>query len=257
VEFNKTAYNNKELSSRFIDEELVPDTGVSKENPLLLIMDCTAFYKTRNILNKLKDTGVDIGMVPPGHTGLLQPLDTHINGLFKILLKEETELYVNAREERLGCVEKWAISEKRVMSTYTIFNTLERLQNEKRDIIAKSFRDTGIYMAPDKSEDHLIRIKGFEDKLIMLGDLEYRDREIKGYEYRPIKVEPEDAFVLDSEVEQTMNFSGLSVMQLKDCCKKRGIKGYSKWKRDELKEKLAIWQEAWNEANATVTAGRQ
>jgi hypothetical protein len=257
VEFNKTAYNNEELFSRFIDEELVPDTGVSKENPLLLIMDCAAFHKTRDILNKLKDTGVDVGMVPPGHTGLLQPLDTHINGLFKTLLKEETELYVDVREERLGCVEKWAISEKRVMSTHTVFNALERLQNEKRDIIAKSFRDTGIYMAPDKSEDHLMRIKGFEDKPIMLGDLEYRDREIEGYEYRPIKVEPEDTFVLDSEVEQTMDFSGLSVMQLKDCCKKRGIKGYSKWKREELKEKLAIWQEAWNEANATVIAERQ
>jgi hypothetical protein len=127
VEFNKTAYNNEELFSRFIDEELVLDTGVSKENPLLLIMDCAAFHKTRDILNKLKDTGVDVGMVPPRHTSLLQPLDTHINGLFKTLLKEETELYVDAREERLGCVEKWAISEKRVMSTHTVFNALERL----------------------------------------------------------------------------------------------------------------------------------
>jgi hypothetical protein len=35
----------------------------------------------------------------------------------------------------------------------------------------------------------------------MLRDLEYRDREIKGYEYRPIKVELEDTFVLNSEVE--------------------------------------------------------
>jgi hypothetical protein len=55
-------------------------------------------------------------------------------------------------------------------------------------------------MAPDKSKDHLIRIKGFEDKPIMLRDLEYRDRDIKGYKYRPIKVEPEDTFILDSEV---------------------------------------------------------
>jgi hypothetical protein len=240
IEFNKTAYNNKELFSRFIDEELVPDTGVLKENPLLLIMDYTAFYKTRDILNKFKDIRVDIGMVLPRYTGLLQPLDTYINSLFKILLKEETELYINAREERLDCVEKWAISEKRVIYTHTVFNTLERLQTEKRDIITKSFRDTGVYMAPNKSKDHLMRIEGFEDKPIILGDLEYRDREIEGYEYRPIKVEPKDTFILNSKVEQTMDFLGLSVMQLKDCYKKRGIKRYSKWKRDELKEKLAI-----------------
>jgi hypothetical protein len=71
MEFNKTIYNNKELFSRFINEELVPDISVSKDNPLLLIMDCTAFYKTRDILNKLKDIRVDIGMVPSGYTGLL------------------------------------------------------------------------------------------------------------------------------------------------------------------------------------------
>ena len=54
-----------------------------------------------------------------------------------------------------------------------------------------------------------------------------------------------------------MGFSGLSVIQFKDYCKKRGIKRYSKWKRDELKEKLVIWQDAWNEANAIVIAERQ
>jgi hypothetical protein len=57
-----------------------------------------------------------------------------------------------------------------------------------------------------------MRIEEFEDKLIVLGDLEYRDKDIKGYEYRLIKVEPEDTFVLNSEVEQTMDFLGLSVM---------------------------------------------
>jgi uncharacterized radical SAM superfamily Fe-S cluster-containing enzyme len=97
-------------------------------------------------------------------------------------------------------MEKWAISEKRVIYTHTVFNVLERLQTEKRNIIAKSFCDTGIYIAPDKSEDHLIRIKGFEDKPIVLGDLKYRDRDIEGYKYRPIKVEPEDIFILDSKV---------------------------------------------------------
>jgi hypothetical protein len=54
-----------------------------------------------------------------------------------------------------------------------------------------------------------------------------------------------------------MDFLGFSVVQLKDCQKKRGINGYSKWKRDDLKEKLVIWQDAWNEANATAIAERQ
>jgi hypothetical protein len=49
----------------------VLNTSVSKENLLLLIMDYTAFYKTCDILNKLKDIGVDIGIVPPRYTSLL------------------------------------------------------------------------------------------------------------------------------------------------------------------------------------------
>jgi hypothetical protein len=100
----------------------------------------------------------------------------------------------------------------------------------------------------------LIRIKGFKDKLIELGDIEFRDREIEGYKYQPIKTKIENTFELGSEVEQTIDFSGLSILQLKECCKKRGIKGYSKWKREELKHKLLVWQEAWNISNATIIA---
>ena len=83
---------------------------------------------------------------------------THINSIFKDLLKEETEKYVDAREERMGCVEKWSLSDMRVMTTHTVFHALGRLQVGKKDVIIKSFRDTGIYMAPDKSKDHLRRI---------------------------------------------------------------------------------------------------
>jgi hypothetical protein len=243
VEFNKTAYNTKELFSKFIDKELAA-IGVSKDNPLLLIIDCAASHKTPNILRKLKELGIEVRMIPPRLIGLLQPLDTHINRLFKALLKEETEKYIDAREERLGCVEKWSVSDKRIMTTHTVFNAVEQLARYKKDIIIKSFRDTGIFMAPDKSEDCLIRIKGFEDKLIELGDIEFRDREIEGYEYQPIETKTEDTFELGSEVEQTMDFLGLSILQLKECCKKRGIKGYSKWKREELKDKLLVWQKA-------------
>jgi hypothetical protein len=71
MEFNKTTYNNKALFSRFIDKELVPNTSVLKENPLLLIIDYIDFYKTRNILNKLMDIRVDIRIVPPRYIDLL------------------------------------------------------------------------------------------------------------------------------------------------------------------------------------------
>jgi hypothetical protein len=53
-----------------------------------------------------------------------------------------------------------------------------------------------------------------------------------------------------------IDFSSLSIMQLKECYKKRNIKGFSKWKRDKLREKLVVWQGAWNKANATIIVKR-
>lgn len=53
-----------------------------------------------------------------------------------------------------------------------------------------------------------------------------------------------------------MDFRNLTVSQLKDCCKKRGIKGCSKWHRYELREQLMTWQDAWNFVNAEAVAQR-
>ena len=114
----------------------------------------------------------------------------------------------------------------------------------------KLFIDTVINLLPDFSLDHFMRIKGFTDHLIELGDIDFRDKEIKGYEYRGIDIaEYEgDSFVFDGE-RYTEDFSGLSVSQLKECCRKRNnIKGFLKLKRDELKEVLVLWQSAWKEA---------
>lgn len=106
-------------------------------------------------------------------------------------------------------------------------------------------------MPSNKSQDANIRIKGFE-KGFELGDINFRDTAIEGYEYRQIKVENEEdaILVLDGEVSLTNDFSGLSNRQLMKACKERGIKGYSGLKKEDLKMKLIGWQEAWNLAHA-------
>lgn len=95
VKFNKTAYNNEELMLESIDSQFKVQTGVTPQDPLLLVMDCAAFHKTEALKAKLKEAGIEISMIPPGLTGLLQPLDTHINKVIKQLMKEETELYTD------------------------------------------------------------------------------------------------------------------------------------------------------------------
>jgi hypothetical protein len=77
-------------------------------------MDCAAFHKTPELRASLKSAGIEISMIPPGLTGLLQPLDIHSNKIMKQLMMEETEVYTGGREEELGIVEKWSIAEKRI-----------------------------------------------------------------------------------------------------------------------------------------------
>ena len=71
-----------------------------------MAFDTAAFHKTPAILQKLRDNYIIPALVPPGCTGLLQPLDTAINKPFKELLQEQTELYINAWEDAGDDVEK-------------------------------------------------------------------------------------------------------------------------------------------------------
>ena len=96
VYFNSTVYNNKELTIQQIDSELIPSLQPVAQNEVLLALDAATFHKTPEILQKLRDNHIITALVPPGCTGLLQPLDTAVNKLFKELLQEQTELYTDA-----------------------------------------------------------------------------------------------------------------------------------------------------------------
>jgi hypothetical protein len=55
VEFNKTAYNNEDLFTKFIDIELARVLDCKEDN--LLVMDVAAFHKTEGVRQRLKDHG--------------------------------------------------------------------------------------------------------------------------------------------------------------------------------------------------------
>jgi hypothetical protein len=93
-------------------------------------------------------------------------------------------------------------------------------------------------MPLNKSEDSIIRIQGF--KGIAFGDTHFGDKEVEGYEYRPIKMEECDQRVLtlDGGVSVSDNFNGLSKKQLIQACKERGIKRYGGLEKDDLKARF-------------------
>jgi hypothetical protein len=161
VIFNEKAYANGETTDRFIEEVLLPTirkTNSGQLDDFLLIYDCAAFHKTPILLTKLKANDITSCLVPPGCTPLVQPCDTHINFSFKSNVRDESDLY----EHPKGLDAEWSVSDKRIMTIWIIGRAWRRFSEEKKAIVQKSFRDCGIFIPCDRSNDSLINIKGFE-----------------------------------------------------------------------------------------------
>ncbi|RFU25380.1 hypothetical protein B7463_g10948, partial [Scytalidium lignicola] len=155
VEFNSTVYNNEELFMQWIDEELIL---IANQIDTLLVMDVAIFHKTDLILERLKSANITTALIPPSCTSLLQPLDTVINSLFKQWLREESDQYMESIESEHPNF-KWSTSDKRIMTTHIVAKAVQRLEQEKKEMVAQSFIQCGISIRPDGSEDSQIKVK--------------------------------------------------------------------------------------------------
>jgi len=122
-----------------------------------LVWDSARFHVTDNIKALLRHYGIDLVVIPAGMTPELQPLDTHINKWIKAAAEEVTDR-MEAEWEARADFKGWSLSTRRIFTTYVITEVM-RLLVKRGDLIRKSFIDTGIAVAPDGSEDHLIKIK--------------------------------------------------------------------------------------------------
>jgi len=190
--FNQTAYNNEDLTEEWLDNELLPLIQPTAR-PFLLCLDCASFHKTPPLLAKMKKSNILPALIPPGCTGLLQPLDTHINKPFKEYLREENDKYL---EGKRGIINSWTVSDKRIMATHIVGDAWERFCIEKKGVIEKSFQDLGIFIAADGSQDDLISIKGFEKSELIIGNYYQRDPQFEHYQEMPS--DDIDEFVIDN-----------------------------------------------------------
>jgi hypothetical protein len=238
VHFNSTAYNNEELTIQWIDSELIPSLQPTAQDEVLLALDAAAFHKTPEILQKLRDNHIITALVPPGCTGILQPLDTAVNKPFKELLREQTELYTDAREDAGDDIEKWSVSQKRVIVTHVVGVAWDQFCREKKSLIEKSFIDVGLNIASNGSEDSKLSIKGYDHGKPEIGDWSRIDNNhnYEGFQEVP-EIDELDEFIQEEEVCITMNYRGLTRPRLRELMKERGLKGVSK-RRAEMVEIL-------------------
>ena len=155
VELSESAYNNEQLLTKWMEQELFESLPDSDS---LLVMDSASFHKTDDVKKLLRDRGITLAIIPPGCTGLLQPLDVAVNKAFKALLREKLESVLEAEEEGL-LQGRAAISARRIAVTKAVGDAWDELCDKKVELLQQSFVHTGIAIPPWASCDNLIRIK--------------------------------------------------------------------------------------------------
>jgi hypothetical protein len=221
ITFNPTAYN-EDLMIQWIKEELT--TVLTPESDNLLVMDVARFHYTPDIKIQLKAGNILTAMIPGGLTGHLQPLDTHINAYFKRLLRDITERLV-AEKEKHEPMEKWSVSDRRIMTTWAVGEAWEQILADPQRVV-KAFKECGISVAPDGSEDDLIRIKDMAPEQRVLDGWEQAD------DIDNVKIEPWHeihGYDLDDDTVYGINphdkfkeYSLLTKTQLIVICKDKG-----------------------------------
>jgi hypothetical protein len=175
---------------------------------------------------------VTLSLIPRGCTGYVQVLDVLINKLIKAYIEEYEDLWIKENFEvwELG---KWSVSDRRVLLTHWVFKAFERVHLEHKDAIIKCFKNVGLSLAVNGSEDYLLKIRDLpnitfgdwqrapegttENPAIIDDDGEdttkvdnneegilYTAREVE--EGITIKVEREEDVTTDSEVESEDGF---------------------------------------------------
>lgn len=99
VQFNPNAYTNESVLVNWITNMLVP---AFPAGPRMLALDVAKFHKTDAVLDTLCSHDIIPAMIPPGCTGLMQPLDVAVNKPLKDILRVLVEDALDLFEARSG-----------------------------------------------------------------------------------------------------------------------------------------------------------
>lgn len=125
--------------------------------------------KTTKVLKVLKALKLISSFVPESCASLVQPLDTRMNKNFKDkvseLINELEELERNPRKWQEG---NFTIGDRRILVTHCVGNAWEQPHELRKDVIVKLFRQVGLPLNVDRSEDSKPHVKDLSD--LVIGD---------------------------------------------------------------------------------------
>lgn len=183
VLFNPNAYANETILVNWITDMLVPALPTG---PRLLALDVAKFHKTNAVLDTLRSHDIIPAMIPPGCTGLVQPLNVAVNKPLKDLLQELVEDSLECYERKSGedlreSGKSSAVEERRVLVQHCLASAWETFCTNKRELIISSFRKVGLALPIDGSCDEELSIKGIPPEELIVGDWHRGSGEIEGW----------------------------------------------------------------------------
>jgi len=174
VHWNETAYANSDLLIDWIENLLVPALPPGSR---LLALDVAKFHSMEGVLSTLRSHNIIPSLIPPGCTGLVQPLDVSVNKPFKSLLRDILDNlldqyqdihHINLREIQRS--NSSAIAERRVLVTQAVGAAWEQFCEKHQGLVVSTFRKLGLTLPIDGSSDEELSVKGIDSSLLEIGD---------------------------------------------------------------------------------------
>ena len=121
----------------------------------------------QRLREELAKLNVTTSIIPGGCTGYVQVLDISVNKLIKQYIEEEEEKWIDEHMEQYKAG-RYSIGDRRILMTHWVTHAWEKVHKEHKDTIIKTFRQVGLSLNPDGSEDSELKIKDLPG--IVVGD---------------------------------------------------------------------------------------
>jgi hypothetical protein len=178
VAFNKTAWaDGSNLKDWVKKQYAVASPYFEREKePRFLCLDAFAPQMTKTLQGEFKKLNCTTSYIPGGCTGFVQVLDVSLNKPLKDLVAQAASDHADKYHEKYEAV-GFSVGDRRVLLTEWVATAWKRLHEEYKATIINTFRQVGLSLNPDGSEDHEIKIKGLEN--IKVGDFSRKEAELE------------------------------------------------------------------------------